>query len=95
MCIVILKLEQLFAHIGVSTERGPKCCVPIPALPFQEKNIIFIIHNAYFLKVRADEKFCSKPETKEENMETARERERERERERGDNSLYPVLHLSL
>ena len=24
-----------------------------------------------------------------------RERERVRERERGDNSLYPVLHLSL
>ena len=31
------KAEQLFAHISVRTKRGPKCCVPIPALPFQEK----------------------------------------------------------
>ena len=27
--------------------------------------------------------------------ERERERKRERERDRGDNSLYPVLHLSL
>ena len=37
MCIVILKLKQLFAHIGVRTEIGPKCFVPIPSLPLQEK----------------------------------------------------------
>ena len=50
MCIVILNLKQLFAHISVRTERAQK-----------ERH----------------------------------KRERERERERGDNSLYPVLHLSL
>ena len=59
MFIVIIKLKQLFAHISVRTKRGPKCCVPIPALPFQEKNINIIIHNVYFFKVRADDKFCS------------------------------------
>ena len=32
-------------------------------------------------------------ETQERERE--RERERKKERERGDNSLYPVLHLSL
>ena len=55
-----IKAEQLFAHISVHTNRDPKCCVPIPALPFQDKNIIIIIHYVYFFKVRADDRFCSK-----------------------------------
>ena len=38
MCIVMLKLKQLFAHIGVHTKRGPQYCVPIPALLPQGKN---------------------------------------------------------
>ena len=60
MCIVILKLKELFAHIDVRAKTGPQCCVTIPALLFQEKNIIFIIHNVYFFTVRADDRFCSK-----------------------------------
>ena len=59
MCIVILKLKQLFAHIGVRAKRGPQCCVPIPSLQFQEKILIFFIHYVYILKVRADDNFCS------------------------------------
>ena len=59
MCIVILKLKQLFAYFDVRTKRGPQCCVPIPALPFQEQIINIIIHNVYFLKVRADDKYSS------------------------------------
>ena len=61
MCIVVLKLNQLFAHIGVRTKRGPKCYLFIShPCHFKKKNIIFIIHNVYFFKVRADERFCSK-----------------------------------
>ena len=59
MCIVILKLKQLFAHIGVRAETGPQCCVPIPPLPFQEKNINIIFQIVYFFKDRADDNFCS------------------------------------
>ena len=40
MCIVILKLKQLFAYFNVRSKRGPQCFVPIPGLPFQEKKII-------------------------------------------------------
>ena len=85
MCIVKLKLNQLFAYFDVRTKRGRQCCVLIPALPFQEKIINIIIHNVYFFKVRADDKFCSYHKTKEENIEREtheREEERERERER-------------
>ena len=42
MCIVILKLKQLFAYLDVRTKRGPQCCVSNRAFPFQEKNIMFI-----------------------------------------------------
>ena len=59
MCIVILKLKQLFAYFNVRSKRGPQCCVPIPGLPFQEKNNNIIIHNVYFFKVRADDRFFS------------------------------------
>ena len=60
MCIVILKLKQLFAHISVRAKTGPQCCFPIPSLPFQEEKIInIIIHNVYFFKVSADDNFCS------------------------------------
>ena len=59
MCIVILKLKQLFAHMGVRNKRGPHKCVLITSLPFQEKIINIIIHNVYFFKVRADDRFCS------------------------------------
>ena len=40
-----------------------------PILAISRINIIFIIYNVYFLKVRADERFCSKRKTKEESME--------------------------
>ena len=59
MCIMILKLKQLFAYLDVRTKRGPQCCVSNRAFPFQEKNINIIIHNVYFFKTRADDKFCS------------------------------------
>ena len=45
----------------------------------------------FVLKVRL--KFRAQKERHKRERE--RERERETERERGDNSLYPVLHLSL
>ena len=38
MCIVTLKLKQLFAHIGVRAKRGSKYCGLIPALPYQGNN---------------------------------------------------------
>ena len=38
MCIVILKLKQLFAYIDVRAKKGPKYCVLIPALPSQGNN---------------------------------------------------------
>ena len=48
MCIVILKLKQLFADMGVRAKRGPYLCLLITSLPFQEKIINIIIHNVYF-----------------------------------------------
>ena len=36
-----------------------------------------------------------KRRAQKEKHKRERERERERKRERGDNSVYPVLHLSL
>ena len=57
-----MHVEKVEMHVycDIKSERGPKCCVQIPALPFQEKNIIIIIHYVYFFKVRADDRFCSK-----------------------------------
>ena len=40
MCIVILKLKQLFAYFDVRTKRSPQCCVSIRAFTFQEKLLI-------------------------------------------------------
>ena len=80
----------MFAHIDVRTESSPKCCVLIPALPFQEKIIIFIMQNVYFFKVRADARFYYKRLTKEESTERKtqeRKQEREREKEREERKL--------
>ena len=38
MCIVILKLKQLFAHICVRAKRGSKYCGLFLALPSQGNN---------------------------------------------------------
>ena len=53
-----------------------------PILVILRINIILIIYNVYFFKVRANERFCSKRKNKEGSMERKTERERERERER-------------
>ena len=53
MCIVILKLKQLFAHIGVRAKRGPQCFVPIPSLQFQEK--ILILSFIMFISLKLEQ----------------------------------------
>ena len=52
-----------------------------PILAILRINIILIIYNVYFFKVRANERFCSKRKNKEESMERKTRSERERERE--------------
>ena len=87
MCIVILKLKQLIAHICVRAKRGSKYCGLIPALPFKET---IIIHNVYFFKVSAYDIFRSKVRLKRKSQKERHKRERERERERerkGDSEV--------
>ena len=84
MCIVILKPKQLFAINGVCTERGPKCCFPIPVLPFQEKISVlsFIMFISLKLEQMIDFVLSIRPKRRARKERYKRERERERERER-------------
>ena len=83
MCIVILKLKQLFALISVCTERCSKCCVPIPALLFQEKKISFLSFIMFiFLQLEQMIDFVLSVRLKRRARKERHNRERERERER-------------
>ena len=59
MFIVIIKLKQLFAHISVRTKGALNVVFPSQPCHFKKKIINIIIHNVYFFKGRADDKFCS------------------------------------
>ena len=70
--------------------------VVFPSQPCHfKKNIInIIIHNVYFFKFRADEKFCSLRKPKEESTNERQEREsvREGEREKRERERGAITH---
>ena len=53
MCIVILKLKQLFAYLDVRTKRGPQGCVSNQAFPFQEN--ILILSFLMFISIKLEQ----------------------------------------
>ena len=78
---MILKLKQLFAHKGVRTERGPKCFVPIPSLPLQEKISFLSFIMFISLKLEQVKDFVLSVRLKRRARKERHKRERERERE--------------
>ena len=86
MCIVILKLKQLFAHISVCTERFSKCLFRSQPCYFKKKISFLSFIMFIFLQLEQMIDFVLsvrlKRRARKERHNGEREKERERERER-------------
>ena len=80
MCIVVLKLNQLFAHIGVRTERGPKCYLFISHPCHFKKKISFLSFIMFIsLKLEQMKDFVLSVRLKRRAQKERHNGERERE----------------